>query len=102
MQSYGEKHLIPNFFAFISPTYSDNSPIRRQTALTTSKLVALKESSVIIWCFQELSLLLHQFAEMNEPVILYIVIVLTPIVLGFGLYWVNEGKKEERIKNKRR
>ena len=42
------------------------------------------------------------FAEMNEPVILYIVIVLTPIVLEFGLYWVNEGKKEERIKNKRR
>lgn len=42
------------------------------------------------------------FAEMNEPIILYIVIVLTPIVLGFGLYWVNEGKKEERIKNKRR
>ena len=42
------------------------------------------------------------FAEMNEPIILYVVIVLTPIVLGLGLYWVNEGKKEERIKNKKR
>jgi hypothetical protein len=39
-QSYGENHLIPNFFAFISPTYSDNSPIKRQTALTASKPVA--------------------------------------------------------------
>ena len=42
------------------------------------------------------------FAEMNEPIILYSVFLLTPIVLGLGLYWVNEGKKEERIKNKRR
>ncbi len=28
--------------------------------------------------------------------------VLTPIVLGLGLYWVNEGKKEEKIKIKKR
>ena len=42
------------------------------------------------------------FAEMNEPIILYSVFVLTPIVLAIGLYWVNEGKKEERIKNKKR
>ena len=42
------------------------------------------------------------FAEMNEPIILYSVIILTPIILGYGLYWVNEGKKEERIKNKKR
>ena len=42
------------------------------------------------------------FAEMNEPIILYSVFLLTPIVLGLGLYWVNEGKKEEKIKNKKR
>ena len=42
------------------------------------------------------------FADMDEPIILYSVFVLTPIVLGLGLYWVNEGKKEERIKNKKR
>ena len=32
----------------------------------------------------------------------YSVFVLTPIVLGLGLFWVNEGKKEEKIKNKKR
>ena len=42
------------------------------------------------------------FAEMNEPIILYTVIILTSIILGYGLYWVNEGKKEERIKSKKR
>ena len=42
------------------------------------------------------------FAEMNEPIILYTVIILTPIILGYGLYWVNEGKKEEKTKIKRR
>ena len=42
------------------------------------------------------------FADMKEPIILYSVFVLTPIVLGLGLYWVNEGKKEEKIKNKKR
>jgi len=26
----------------------------------------------------------------------------TPIILGYGLYWVNEGKKEENVKRKRR
>ena len=32
------------------------------------------------------------------------VVILTPIILGFGLYWVNEGNKDEtvKIKNKRR
>lgn len=25
-----------------------------------------------------------------------------PIILGYGLYWVNEGKKEEKVKSKRR
>ena len=41
------------------------------------------------------------FAEMNDPIILYVVVFLTMIVLGYGLYWVNEGKKEE-LKKKRR
>lgn len=42
------------------------------------------------------------FADMKEPIILYIVILVTPIILGYGLYWVNEGKKEEKVKNKRK
>ena len=42
------------------------------------------------------------FADMKEPVILYIVVLVTPIILGYGLYWVNEGKKEENVKSKRR
>ena len=42
------------------------------------------------------------FADMQEPVILYIVVLITPIILGYGLYWVNEGKKEEKEKSKRR
>ena len=42
------------------------------------------------------------FADMKEPVILYIVVLITPIILGYGLYWVNEGKKEENVKSKRR
>ena len=40
MQSYGDFCLIPNIPAFFSPTYSDNSPVRRQIARTASKLVA--------------------------------------------------------------
>ncbi len=40
MQSYGDFHLIPNIPAYFSPTYSDNSPIRRQTTQTASKFVA--------------------------------------------------------------
>jgi len=42
------------------------------------------------------------FADMEEPVILYVVFILTPIVLGYGLYWVNEGNKEEKFKNKKK
>ena len=41
------------------------------------------------------------FEDMNEPLILYVVLILTPIILGYGLYWVNEGKKEEKSKNKK-
>ena len=40
MQSYGGFRLIPNILAYFSPTYSDNAPIRRQTARTASKCVA--------------------------------------------------------------
>ena len=42
------------------------------------------------------------FEDMNEPLILYVVLILTPIILGYGLYWVNEGKKEKKSKNKKR
>ena len=42
------------------------------------------------------------FADMQEPVVLYIVVLITPIILGYGLYWVNEGKKEEKVKSKRK
>ena len=27
---------------------------------------------------------------------------ITPVILGYGLYWVNEGKKEDNLKSKRR
>ena len=44
------------------------------------------------------------FADMNEPVIVYIVVILSMIVLGFGLYWVKEGEKEidKKLKSKKK
>lgn len=36
------------------------------------------------------------FADMAEPVIIYMVIILSTIVLGFGLYWVNEGENDNK------
>ena len=42
------------------------------------------------------------FVDMNEPVILYMVVILSIAVLIVGLYWVNEGKNEEKIKTKKR
>jgi hypothetical protein len=39
------------------------------------------------------------FADMAEPIIIYMVVILSVIVLGFGLYWVNEGEKELIKKN---
>jgi hypothetical protein len=42
------------------------------------------------------------FADMNEPIIIYIVVILSMIVLGFGLYWVNEGNKENKNLNSRK
>lgn len=42
------------------------------------------------------------FADMQEPVIIYVVVILSIVVLIIGLYWVNEAEKEEskRIKKK--
>ena len=42
------------------------------------------------------------FAETNEPIILYMVAILSLTILGLGLYWINEGKKEEKIIIKKR
>ena len=41
------------------------------------------------------------FADMNDPVIIYIVVFVSLIVLGFGLYWVNEADNNTIIKKKR-
>ena len=41
-QSYDENPPIANISAFISPTYSDNRPQRRQISQTPSKLVLFK------------------------------------------------------------
>ena len=40
------------------------------------------------------------FSEMQDPIIIYIVVILSSIVLGFGLYWVNKGEQE--IENKKK
>ena len=40
------------------------------------------------------------FAEMNEPIIIYMVVILSTIVLCFGLYWINESEKENNKKKK--
>ena len=42
------------------------------------------------------------FAEMNEPIIIYMVVILSSIVLGFGLYWVNKGEQEQENKKKKK
>ena len=42
------------------------------------------------------------FAEMQEPIIIYIVVILSIIVLGFGLYWVNKGEQELELKKKKK
>ena len=41
------------------------------------------------------------FADMAEPIILWMVIFSSMIVLGIGLYWVNESDKELKKKNKK-
>ncbi len=38
------------------------------------------------------------FADMNDSIIIYMVVILSAIVLFFGLYWVNEAEKEENKK----
>jgi len=40
------------------------------------------------------------FADMEDPIIVYIVVILAMIVLGFGLYWVNEGEKSASTNKK--
>lgn len=42
------------------------------------------------------------FAEMNEPIIIYVVVILSAIVLGFGLYWVNMAEQEQEKKTKKK
>ena len=39
------------------------------------------------------------FTDMDDPVIIYVVVVLSIVVLGFGLYWVNEGEMENKKNN---
>ena len=41
------------------------------------------------------------FSDMQEPIIIYVVVILSIIVLIIGLYWVNEAEIEN-TKNKRR
>ena len=42
------------------------------------------------------------FADMDNSIIVYIVVILSAIVLGFGLYWVNEGEKDYKKKGKKK
>ena len=42
------------------------------------------------------------FADMNEPIIIYMVVILSVIVLSFGLYWVNKGEQNEKKKGKKK
>lgn len=42
------------------------------------------------------------FADMAEPIILWMVIISSMVVLGFGLYWVNESDNELKKKNKKK
>lgn len=41
------------------------------------------------------------FADMAEPIIIYMVVILSATVLAFGLYWVHESDKEiKKLKKK--
>jgi len=42
------------------------------------------------------------FAEMNDPIIIYVVVILSAIVLAMGLYWVGRGEKDNTIKKKKK
>lgn len=42
------------------------------------------------------------FADMNEPIIIYMVVILSVIVLSFGLYWVNKSEQNEKKKGKKK
>lgn len=41
------------------------------------------------------------FSDMDSPIVIYTVVLLSAIVLCLGLYWVNEGKKEETSHNRK-
>ena len=42
------------------------------------------------------------FADMDNSIIIYVVVILSAIVLGFGLYWINEGEKDYKKKGKKK
>ena len=42
------------------------------------------------------------FADMKEPIIIYIVVIVSMIVLGFGLYLVNESDTENNKTKKKK
>ena len=48
------------------------------------------------------SLLSTIFADMKEPIIVYMVVILSVIVLLIGLYWVNESEKDNKKKGKKK
>ena len=42
------------------------------------------------------------FADMNEPIIVYLVVILSVVILLIGLYWVNESEIENKKKGKKK
>ena len=42
------------------------------------------------------------FEDMLEPIISNIVVIMSVIVLGFGLYWVNQGEISEQKDKKKK
>lgn len=39
---------------------------------------------------------------MDNSIIIYVVVILSAIVLSFGLYWINEGEKDYKKKGKKK
>ena len=42
------------------------------------------------------------FSDMQEPIIIYMVVILSVVVLIIGLYWVNEADNEVVKSNKKK
>lgn len=42
------------------------------------------------------------FSDMQEPIIIYMVVILSVVVLIIGLYWVNEADNEVIKSNKKK